>query len=319
MQTTALRPMNVGDILDRSINLYRRNFITLMGIAAAVTVPIAALQVIGVLFAVPLDLFSLNESPSRATTALATAGYAGLFVVFFIAAIVASVGYAFQAAAMVIAVSESLLGRALTIREAYRKILRPGWSLLGSMFVLGVLNGLIVGFYFACAFIPFIFAAASGRTDSSASSVFAAGVAVLVCIGIGPLVIALAFINVRFLFIPQTVILENLGALAGLRRSWQLVHGSFWRVLFIVFLMYVLILFLSAVPTYAISFGALLVPSVVVQTVLNTVIGTVIGVVTTPLYLAVLTLLYYDLRIRKEGFDLELRAQEMRATTEPIQ
>ncbi|MBI5302181.1 MAG: glycerophosphoryl diester phosphodiesterase membrane domain-containing protein [Chloroflexi bacterium] len=317
METTALRPMGIGDILDRAINLYRRNFITLMGIAAAVTVPVAALQVIGVLLAVPLDFLSPNLSPSRTTAALATAGYLGMFGVFFIAMIIAILASVFEAAAMVLAVSEALFGRALTIRDAYRRAFRRGWSLLGGMLILGLMNGLVLGLYLACAIVPLVTAAVGARTNPSLSAATSVAFVLLACVGIAPLFLALAFVNVRFLFVPQVIMLEKLGALDGLRRSWRLGKGSFWRVLLIAFLLYVFVLILSAVPSYAISFVGLLMPSVIIQAVLNATVSTVIGVVTTPLYLAVLTLLYYDLRIRHEGFDLELRAQEMLAPTEP--
>lgn len=317
MQTSVLHPMSIGDILDRAINLYRRNFVTLLGIAAVVTVPIAILQLIGILLAFPLDLLSLNSSPSRTTESLAAMGYLGMFVVFFIAGVIGFVGYAFQSAAMVFAVSESFLGRTITIRQAYQGIWGRVGSLLGGLFILTLLNGLVMGFFFACSFIPLIFAAASGRTDSSASSVFTAGIALLICAGFGPLMIALLVINMRFLMMPQTITLEKVGALAGMRRSWNLVRGSFWRVLFTAFLMYAFITILTAMPSYAVTFTAFLIPSVAVQTVLNTAVGTVVGVVTTPLYLAVLTILYYDLRIRSEGLDLELRAQEMLVPAEP--
>jgi len=317
MQPSALRPMNIGDMLDRAISIYRRNVVTMLGIAAVVTVPLSAIQLVGILLAVPLDLLSPGASPSRTTAALAATGYLTMFAVIGIAMVLGFIGYAFQSAAMVHAVSEAWLGRTTTIREAYRAVFGRAASLLGSVLIIGMLNMLVLGFYFGCALIPLVIAGAGVSANSSAASALGIGIGLLMCIGIAPVLIALAFINIRFLFAPQTIVLEKAGALAGMRRSWNLGRGSFLRTLFIVFLLYVFVSIITALPTYAISFSALLLPSVALQTVLNTAVGTVMGVLTMPLYFAVLTLLYYDLRIRKEGLDLELRAQEMLAATEP--
>ena len=41
------------------------------------------------------------------------------------------------------------------------------------------------------------------------------------------------------------------------------------------------------------------------QTVINTVVGAILNIIVMPFGLIAYTLMYYDLRIRKEGFDLE--------------
>ena len=76
-------------------------------------------------------------------------------------------------------------------------------------------------------------------------------------------------------------------------------------------MMYIFIVVVSATPTYAITFATLLLPSPIIGTVLTSTVSILISVLITPLWFALITLLYYDLRIRKEGFDLELRAQQL--------
>ena len=51
--------------------------------------------------------------------------------------------------------------------------------------------------------------------------------------------------------------------------------------------------------------------SIAVPFAVSQVLGTVVDVVFAPVFALVSVLLYYDLRIRKEGFDLEILAQEM--------
>jgi hypothetical protein len=98
---------------------------------------------------------------------------------------------------------------------------------------------------------------------------------------------------------------------AGLGRSWQLVRGSFWRVFLIAVLAYIFISVITATPTYAISIISAMLPSSLLATAFNSTVSILISIFTTPLWFALSTLLYYDLRIRKEGFDLELQAQQL--------
>jgi hypothetical protein len=74
--------------------------------------------------------------------------------------------------------------------------------------------------------------------------------------------------------------------------------------------MSILIGLVTSGPTYVLQIAVSLLPNFVVATVLNQVIVAVITLLVQPLQFAILTLLYFDLRIRKEGYDLELRAQQ---------
>jgi hypothetical protein len=47
-----------------------------------------------------------------------------------------------------------------------------------------------------------------------------------------------------------------------------------------------------------------------VRTIINGIIGLIVGVLVRPIQVSALTLLFYDLKIRKEAFDLEAMAQQ---------
>jgi hypothetical protein len=77
--------------------------------------------------------------------------------------------------------------------------------------------------------------------------------------------------------------------------------------------------------TVLVAFLLLLVPRVAVSTIWGLsggssaalpplVISSILEVVVYPYLYTVITLVYYDLRIRKEGFDLDLLAQASEAT-----
>ena len=119
-----------------------------------------------------------------------------------------------------------------------------------------------------------------------------------------------------YLWISWTVaapvlLLEDVRGWKAMKRSLQLVKGRFWPTFAVVFLM--------AIFTGIVQFVVLGILTGVVSVSGNDVaiaiadaIGqTASGVLTTPLSAAVLTVLYFDLRVRKEGFDLELLSRRM--------
>lgn len=114
---------------------------------------------------------------------------------------------------------------------------------------------------------------------------------------------------VRLVFGPSVVMVEGLRGGEALRRSWRLARGSSWKI-----------------------FGTMLLTGIItgivagiVQLPLNAVASAAGGsgwifraigasaasVITQPFTGIVVVLLYFDMRVRKEGFDLALMAQEM--------
>jgi hypothetical protein len=108
----------------------------------------------------------------------------------------------------------------------------------------------------------------------------------------------------------QAVVLEHLSPVAALRRSWQLTAGSFWRIV----LGYLVINVASAVLSGILSGLAGIVISaspITTQASVQLVTTAVIDIFTGPFILILLTLIYYDIRIRREAFDIEMLAQSL--------
>jgi hypothetical protein len=128
-----------------------------------------------------------------------------------------------------------------------------------------------------------------------------------------PLFFLWLYLSINWAFVSQAVVLENTTALGALRRSWGLVKGSFWRVLLMLFLVGIFVYIITAVPTFTVQFASmtLLGVSSIIPALVNSVISTVISTLIEPLQFAILTVLYYDLRIRKEGFDLQITMQQL--------
>ena len=131
---------------------------------------------------------------------------------------------------------------------------------------------------------------------------------------------AAIYFGVSWLLAPQVLLLEDLGVRKAVGRSRALVSGSWWRVAGIgvlIFLLEAVIQMVFSLPQTILQGVAVLSdPSgmgLAVATVLGVLIGTASQVIAGPIWFCGLVLLYYDLRVRREGFDLELRAREMGA------
>ena len=175
-------------------------------------------------------------------------------------------------AATVFVVSESYLGRPLPAREA----LRRATPLLARLIICSLLFAIVVGIGFIFFFIPGI---------------------ILVC------GLLLAF--------PSLVLEPGISPTGALSRSWSLTRGSRWRMFALLItmalLLYVPLVGLGAVAAVALPGGAHgTSPGIVTLAVVG-----VVQMLLYPLLYCVLTVAYYDLRVRKEGFDLEVLASTL--------
>src|SRR5918999_1390317 len=137
---------------------------------------------------------------------------------------------------------------------------------------------------------------------------------------VGGLLVALATLALIvpgiWLFVMYSVavpalLLERIGPIQALRRSFRLVRGRWWATAGVLLVGYLLIGILGALVTGVV----MVVPAVVAEGntlagALGAVVGGTLGsMLTTPYSAAVVALLYFDLRVRKEGLDLQLIAE----------
>ena len=290
----------VGQLLDAAFTLYRRNVGLILAITAVVQVPLAVFTYLAYQFtgiATTTDrIQQLNtrggitrQELSDLTPALVT-----LFAVTFAVVLVqALVVQPIATAAMTRAVGDVYLDRAPTVGGAYRAVANRIGAVVGVatlLFLTGL--GLI--------------AVALGITLGAALVFGQAGLALLVLV-IPAAVILAIFIYTRWLFAAPIVILEQKGAVDALRRSWNLVRGSSPRVFGITLLVGLITAILSAIIaallTVATQFG-----DANARLVLNQFASLVVAVLIQPISFIVVVLLYYDLRIRREAFDIEMLA-----------
>ena len=130
----------------------------------------------------------------------------------------------------------------------------------------------------------------------------ASAVLALILIGV-PL---LFYILVIWFFAPHAIVIEGKDPIAALGRSRELVMGSWWRVFGIGIVFILIIIGLSAITTLP----AILIASI--PTILENIITSIISIVVFPITYIGGTLVYIDLRVRKEGYSLDMMASDMR-------
>jgi hypothetical protein len=291
--TEPLRPMSTGQLLDHTFALYRKNFLLFVGIA---TLGPAA----NVIF--QLLTFGANVGAPfgsrRAATGAATLATMGLGM--SVGYVIMLAGMALSHAATVKAVAAVHLGRETSVLGAYKALRGRIWSLFGTfgLIVLIVGSALVAVVIVAVLVTMFVLV---GRAGPGATG---AVVRVLVIAALA--LTAFTAIYVRYALAIQACVVEGLGPRASLKRSVFLSKGSRWRVvaIYLVFVLLSVILGagLGGVAGYV---GALLLNRIAAA-VLVYLAGFIAGSLTGPLATIGLSLLYYDERVRKEAFDLQL-------------
>ncbi len=124
-----------------------------------------------------------------------------------------------------------------------------------------------------------------------------------------PGVMAWTFFSVAM----PALLVEGQGVVGAMRRSSQLVRGSFWRVLGILLVSYLLVAALQYAISIPINLVTVAVNSPVLSASLQVLVSIISLVIAQPFTAAMTMALYVDLRVRKEGFDLVLWAQRLGA------
>ena len=128
-------------------------------------------------------------------------------------------------------------------------------------------------------------------------------------VGLVFLIVPGVFLYVRLVAAPVAVVLEGASPVVAWERSWHLTKGFGWKILGTVIVSYLITSvggFVVQVPFFVLGYfagGA--------GWVFMGIGQTLSGLLTTPFNTIVLVLIYFDLRIRKEAFDLSVLAQQL--------
>lgn len=312
-----LRPLSLGELLDRAFSLFRRHFwlfVGLMAIPSAFTLLIA----IGMELlqrAPGTAVFSPDGDPSMVAAAIigATVAFIAVFVGY-------SIAYMVTLGATTVAVSDLYVGRPATIGGSYSRMRgMTGRLMLLMLFIALRLFGMFVILLLA-VLIPVMLFAVLAATGGRSPAAAAAG-AVIGMVGTFGAMIATAVFSLRYSVAVPALVLENGTAGDSIRRSVELTRGSRWRagvlVLFALVITYAaMAIFQGPFIVGAMAAGPESTTAFWLQ-LAGAVTGTIGGAVTGSLMIIALALLYYDIRIRKEGLDMQLMLSSLDAEPAP--
>lgn len=136
--------------------------------------------------------------------------------------------------------------------------------------------------------------------------------ALALALGFLLLIVPGLIVLVRFFFGSTVLVVEGKKGSSALGRSWRLAKGHFWKIAGT----YVLALIMAVILSYILAIPGSLAFAAIGPAgwPIYAVALSLAAILTTPFTTLVAVLLYFDLRIRKEAFDLEVMAQELSST-----
>jgi hypothetical protein len=293
-----LHPMGIGELLDRSFRIIREYFWLFFLI---VLIPQGIWFLVGKGIQPLLGGMDGSQAPMALGVGFGISAILA-FVVFIILQFWAQ-------GALIHAVSETYLGHSTTVGRSYGAMIRLLWRLLGTLillFILVVILFMIAGIFMAI-FIPLL------------SSIGGFAWVIIGLLVLGYAVFAV-WLFLSWLMVDKVVVLERIGWIKAIKRSRELMKGStepgFWKLIKIKALLILIIGILIAIAIQlifqipGIIFGVILKGSVIVQTILE-ILNIVGNSIATAFTATAMILYYYDIRLRKEGFDLKMMAENL--------
>ncbi len=320
----ALRPLSPGEILDRALQLFRSSFFALFGLALVFQAPAYA--------AARLFESLLQEKAPVLTRPGAFRGelptpdqllwLAGGALAYLAVALAL---YQLAAAALTSAAGRAFLGERIEVKSALKDALARSPQVLGTSLLVFLWSGLLVALSslpgLAIAMASFWLGSPAARVAVLIGGLAVAGLAVLA---------AGLWLVLTYALSSEVVIIERLSFVSAIRRSARLMSGSLGPTFFdnckvraslvhaVNLCIGVSIAVVSSLPTLLVSaaYGASpLAPETYdpVRVPLWAVIPAelfqvLVQAAAMPYGMLAVIVFYFDLRIRKEGFDLELLA-----------
>lgn len=311
----SLTPLGAGDLIDRAVRFYRKNFWTFIWIA---TPPVLVGTVISVAWTMlARNLFNVDmvNRPGETTFYYLFLWLGTLFIWFFETVATFTV----MGGASRNFVRHLLFNEPITFRETYRNAKSRIFGLLAaSTFMALLLGGIgfivfMIGYVVALLVVLLIVAAFS--FSPFIATILSITVAVAVLFGTGWLFFLIAG---NFMYIPQVMLVEGQGISPAIGRSSTLARGNIKRLYalfaFTLLAIYsVLALFYVPLGWYAwiegvqlFTFDADMVPAW--YEIAGQFIFQISLILLIPVWMIGLCLLYVDERVRHEGYDIELMA-----------
>lgn len=310
-----LRPLSIGDIYQGAFAAIKTNARTMFGFTAALLGVVLVIS-IATNYAIINLVLPNYLSPSSPYAAVFTSlsgsfSQLGGTLLQVLATVLLS-------GLIVVAVSRSVLGRVASSKEVWERTKSKFLPLIGLNIITSIISGLMMIIGIVVFFVLLASAASTAKTDREfLQDLGVSLVGLLILMVISALVSS--YLSIKFSVASPAMVLENLGVFAAIGRSWSLTRGNFWRLFGINILTAIITSMVAGIfGGIAGALGAIFVvvgsssPEDVIASlnttyILTMVMSTIAQLLILPFTSSVNALLYIDLRMRKEGLDVELR------------
>ena len=288
------QPRSATELVDAAVQLARRHYRPLAVLSALIAVPALLMGIV----ARALEPRTVSTDPAQ----LASAGFL-IFGLALVSICILSVGFG----ALVVSAAQAYeTDRAMEPLRAAGIALRRSWGIVGgnlfaSLLVSIVATGVIMGFAIIAGLVVAIVSFSGAGAGRLAGQALATVLAVVMVVGA---LLAMLLFGSRYAIVTPAAVLEALGPVRSIGRSSSLVKGQLRHVAGVVAIGIVFYL-----VAYATVFA---VAALVLRSVeLASTAGSALVVLIYPFLGSLITVLYFDLRIRREGYDVELMARAL--------
>jgi hypothetical protein len=291
-----LRPLGVSETMDAAITGIRRNPKAVLGLS------LAASSLIHLLVAL-VEFFLIGGQDRNGMTPgrlLQIVG--GQWLLSLVSAILTAYAVLVLAGLLGPVLGRTLFGLPATLGQTWREGRSALPRLLGVCATIMVVA--LLGLALPC--LPFIvFAIANGPVPL---------IVIFALVGVPGGLVLMVWLYITYVLAPPAVVLEGASFRAALRRARILIQGRWWRI----FGTLLLTLMITEVMSLLLQIPALILIAAVgtkdggfiAVTILT--LGRIFATsVTAPFDAGVIALLYIDLRMRREGLDLDVQTREV--------
>jgi hypothetical protein len=327
-------PLSIPELLDRTFRALRARFGVLMLSAAIVMVPLGILTLLltGRFMTGYFEFLELTMAdPDMVDAAFddflgEMLGYLGALFLLSLLYIISS---SLVSLMSMHHIQRFLHGETSTVGEGWRVAMRRVLPLIGmqilQILAIGVVSMVIAVVVGVLIFgVAFVFGGiVSVIEDQSASVFLAMGLVILFLVGYLLLIILMLAPTIyfmgRWLVAAPCLVLEGLGPVQALKRSWTLTKGRIWRGIIYVVLLTIFSYVVIGLPLGIAQWIAMIaMPSqLALIGIISTVVGYILNLFYQPFYATGTVLFYYDLRVRAEAYDVALRVAALEAELAP--
>ena len=309
-----LRPLTVGELFNGAFQAVRVNPQTMFGFAFAI------MAIVGLVEA----LFS-SSSTTTLSHAISSQSAQDVFdslgstLGSFATSGLSLLATAFLSGMLALTVWDAVLGRKSSPADAWHRFSPRFVPVLLATLLIGIIEFVAIMVVVLIFIIPFFLVvvnAASARSYDSASAGIGGAVAILFLMLVALIVVG-CFLTVKFAFTSSAVVLEGLGPVDAIKRSWSLSKGSFWRILGRIWLIGIVTGLIStvlgAIVGAILGVSANAADSVGMLVAVSAFLGALLSAVVIPVQSSFYTLMYLDERMRKENLAPMIAQEASRA------